>query len=53
MSKKDYQLIARVVAGLKDDGIRDYVCEEFIAELSRLNAVFDASKFRKACNTGS
>jgi len=49
MTRKDYELIARVLASFKDEENHHFFVNEFIVALSRQNSNFDADKFKAAC----
>ena len=53
MSRKDYELIAQVISGLKnrvvDDMALNAIVSNFIEELEDDNPRFDAQRFAKAC----
>lgn len=48
MTKKDYELIARVISRYSD-WIKVKLTEDFCRELRVANPRFDEDKFRKAC----
>lgn len=50
MTKKDFQLIARILRDLPADLYGpEQVAERFAEELKRTNPRFDAARFLKAC----
>lgn len=50
MSKKDFELIARILRGLPVDCYgTEQVAERFAEELQRTNPRFDAARFLTAC----
>ncbi len=49
MSRKDFELIARVVRSFNDSMTRDVLTAKFASELRGSNANFDATRFAKSC----
>jgi hypothetical protein len=49
MTRKDFQLIADVVANIDDSATRDAVALNFGVKLRRTNDRFDMQRFIKAC----
>lgn len=50
MTRKDFELIAEVVAEIDDKKERAYVAYKFAWRLSQTNTRFNADRFLKACN---
>jgi len=56
MIRRDYNLIAKVISGLKGymetshSPIKELVCDSFATVLRRENGNFNEEKFRAACN---
>ena len=58
MTKKDYELIARVLASYKPVSDDPWVtwnnlCDKFAKELEKENPRFDGAKFERACATNT
>jgi hypothetical protein len=49
MSKKDFELIAATIRGLRDEFVRGYVARAFVDRLRASNPAFDKARFLKAC----
>lgn len=49
MTRKDFVLIARVVAQLETLVVRQFVAKLVVEEAVKTNPEFDREKFRKAC----
>ena len=49
MSRKDFELIARVIKNIEDENIRKETALNFANELQSVNPRFDVSRFVKAC----
>lgn len=52
MTKKDYELIARIIARFPNDAItipKGRLIEDFCVEFRLRNPNFDPNKFRRAC----
>ncbi len=51
MTKKDFELIAKVIRGLVklDDDQRAYVAHKFAVHVGYANAQFDPKRFEEAC----
>lgn len=49
MTKKDFELIARVVAGTWDTTVRQGLARDFAEELSRIDPRFNRERFLAAC----
>lgn len=50
MSKKDYELIASIIAGMcLSKEARQYAAEAFAARLAKTNPLFDEARFLTAC----
>ena len=50
MTKKDYEMIARVIVVLPDNTTRHEVAARFADMLALANRMFDYNKFQKACD---
>jgi len=53
MTRKDFQLIAEVVASIEDMNARNYTGVQFAWRLSKTNSRFNAQKFLEACGCES
>jgi len=49
MTRKDFEIVAAIIADLDDDGIREHVANHFARKLAATNPRFDVSRFLKAC----
>ena len=53
MTRKDFELIAEVIASIDDPNARNYVGIQFAWKLSEINPRFNAQKFLEACKCES
>jgi hypothetical protein len=53
MTRKDFELIAKVVSSLDDLKVRNYVGVAFAHKLQDVNPRFNISKFLEACECES
>ena len=49
MSRKDFEMIARVIKTIEDENIRKETALNFANELQSVNPRFNVSRFVKAC----
>lgn len=49
MTRKDFKMVATVVAAIDDQKTRNEVALNFVSELHKLNERFDAVRFLSAC----
>lgn len=50
MTRRHFQAVARVVAGIKQPEVRRSVCLDAIRELRQFNSNFDRYRFERACD---
>lgn len=53
MTKKDFKLIAEVVASIDDYGTRAAVADKFADKLATINPRFDRARFIAACSVSA
>jgi pentose-5-phosphate-3-epimerase len=49
MTRKDFELIARVVKSIQDKDVRNATALNFATELKHVNPRFDTTRFVSAC----
>lgn len=50
MSRKDFQAIADIIAGIENEATRAEVAQRFARYLPNTNPRFDTARFLAACN---
>jgi len=53
MTRKDFQLVATVVATIDDQKTRNEVALNFVSELNKQNERFDTIRFLSACKVSN
>ena len=53
MTRRDFEMIARVVGRIEDDRSRHRVAMDFAVELQKRNECFKIANFVRACETES
>ena len=53
MTRKDFKLIAEVIASIEDQNAKNYAGVQFAWKLSEVNPRFNAQKFLEACGCES
>lgn len=49
-TRDQFVVTAKIIASVKDDAMRKYLCEQFATMYARENPRFNRSKFTAACN---